>query len=294
MTQNTWQQQQHKTQQRMANIGVTPSLVLADPCESSLLALADFDVGEGDYGASPYLKLNMCTAHIGRMGRFGDGPSLEGVLRPGTVAIALPNTPASGFWSKTQMLGITIDLNKFMSTYGAIATSDRLFPSATTLHTDPLLTAVMTALWRDAECHGLSSLFFEQGIAVLLKHLANYRCKAVHQATVYPLRGQRLQQVLDLVESRVGSDVRVIELAALAKQDTRTFTRSFFAATGFAPYEYFTLRRMAYAQQLLSNEILTITEIAQQVGYANPSKFSAAFRRVYGVTPSRWRRQSSS
>lgn len=74
-------------------------------------------------------------------------------------------------------------------------------------------------------------------------------------------------------------------------QDSRSFTSSFSAATGLAPYAYFTLRRMEYAKQLLNNELLSITEITLYVGYTNPSKFSAAFRRIYGVSPSILRAQ---
>ncbi|PAM43398.1 hypothetical protein CEJ63_24455 [Acinetobacter baumannii] len=33
---------------------------------------------------------------------------------------------------------------------------------------------------------------------------------------------------------------------------------------------------------------LSVTEVAMACGYANPSKFSAAFRRVFGTLPSAW------
>jgi len=36
----------------------------------------------------------------------------------------------------------------------------------------------------------------------------------------------------------------------------------------------------------------SVTEVALASGYANPSKFSAAFRRVVGCSPSAWIAQS--
>ena len=71
--------------------------------------------------------------------------------------------------------------------------------------------------------------------------------------------------------------------------DVRTFSGAFKAALGCAPYAYLTQKRMDYAQDLLMTAI-PITEIAFSVGYSNPSKFSAAFRKLTGKTPSEWRK----
>lgn len=274
----------------MSKLGVNPSISIADRQGIALLAHASFDAAEGDYSPAPWLMLNLCTGHIGHMRRVGDGPQLEGVLRPGTVAIALPNTAASGYWPKTQMLGIAVNLDALQDASDRPITSDALVESASRLHNDALLTSVMTALWRDAEVNGLSGAFFEHGIHVLLNRLTSIKAHEHKQPLIHPLKGARLQLVLDLMESRLGEDLRVSELTALTGQDPRTFTRAFHAATGFAPYAYFTVRRMEYAKQLLRDERLTVTEIALCTGYTNPSKFSVAFRRVCGVSPSVWRR----
>lgn len=45
--------------------------------------------------------------------------------------------------------------------------------------------------------------------------------------------------------------------------------------------------RMEEAERLLGQRRHSVTEIAQQVGYANASKFAAAFRRYQGVSPRR-------
>lgn len=288
MTNPALQQEHERFNTRMLKLGISPSISIADRHGIGMLAHASFNASEGDFTPAPCLMLNLCTGHVGRMRRVGDGPQLEGVLRPGTVAIALPNTAATGSWSKTQMLGIAVNLDRLAGEDAVAANS--LLAAASQLHNDPLLTSVMTALWQNAEVHGLSGAFFEQGINVLLKRLASYRNQQQTKSfPVYPLKGARLQQVLDLMESRLGDDVRISELAALTGQDSRTFTRAFSAATGLAPYAFFTLRRMEFAKQLLRNELLPITEIALLTGYTNPSKFAAAFKRVCGVSPSVWR-----
>ncbi len=44
------------------------------------------------------------------------------------------------------------------------------------------------------------------------------------------------------------------------------------------------------ARELLENRMLSIQEIAQRLGYADPANFHRAFRRWYGVTPESFRR----
>jgi AraC-like DNA-binding protein len=78
------------------------------------------------------------------------------------------------------------------------------------------------------------------------------------------------------------------DLAREARLDIRSFTRAFRSATGLAPYEYLTMRRLQHARDLLQTD-RSITEIAMSVGYANPSKFAAAFRRLYDCSPREWR-----
>lgn len=275
---------------RMSEVGASPSISVSSRKGVAMLAHASFSASEGVYSPTPFLMLNLCTAHIGRMRRAGDGPLLEGVLRPGTFALALPNTSASGYWSKTDMLGIAVNLDALNAVIDNSYTVDSFVPVASKLHNDSFLSSVMTALWRDAETHGLSSAFFEQGIGVIFKHLERVDGKPTRHNVSYALKGRRLKQVLDLIESRLGEDISVSELAMLAGQDSRSFTRSFSAATGYAPYTYFTMRRVKYAKNLLHHESQSIMDIALRVGYSNPSKFSAAFRRIVGLSPNTWRK----
>ena len=277
--------------ERMLELKAAPSILTCDRGGIGILAHAAFPEFEGEYQSAPFLMLNLCTAQIGRIRRAGDGPLLEGMLRPGTFALALPGTCATGYWPKTSMLGVAVNLDTFNTLIEKPYKTDSFIAAASQLHNDSLLTAVMTAMWRDAEVHGLSSAFFEQGISVLLKHLEEFSLKRTAGRYIYPLKNYRLKQVLDFIESRLSDDISLSELAALTGQDVRSFSRSFSAAMGCAPYAYFTMRRIEYAKTLMLSQPLSITEIALHVGYANPSKFSAAFRRVAGLAPSVWRRK---
>jgi AraC-like DNA-binding protein len=46
---------------------------------------------------------------------------------------------------------------------------------------------------------------------------------------------------------------------------------------------------MAHASELLATTQLPVKQIARRVGYDDPSQFSKAFKRTYGVSPSELR-----
>lgn len=238
--------------ERMQAVQAYPHLTCIDPTGMVRLAVSDFEPFEGEFPPIPYLTIHMCTKHIGRIRRIGNGQHLAGVMRPGTIGIAMPNSRAEGSWTRMQMLTIGVDLDRLLRQVPEHTIDiNHLYLSASTLHNDSLLTSVMTAIWRDAEAHGLSTLFFEHGLMLILKWLSTCQLKTISNRTSRPLTGERLARVLALMEERIDTNVQLLELAQLAGQDKSSFSKSFNDATGYAPYEYFTLQRMERAKQLL-------------------------------------------
>ncbi|PXY22745.1 AraC family transcriptional regulator [Prauserella muralis] len=83
-------------------------------------------------------------------------------------------------------------------------------------------------------------------------------------------------------------------VAALAKRtgtSRSTLAKRFTDLVGEPPLTYLTRWRMTLAADLLTEqESTTIADIARTVGYSDPFGFSAAFKRVRGVSPSDFRR----
>jgi AraC family transcriptional regulator len=282
-----WQQEHSDFNHRLAQLGGVPSLSLSDPNGMLQLAHADFPDFERTFEASPRLMLNLCTSGIGKFGRFADAANLEGIIRSGDVTIALPNSKAEAYCSSISMLGIAVDISIAESRFEEKISIDTLLPAASDFHKNQLVTSVMTALWRDAETNGLTSAFFEHGLLIVINELTNYRRKTPSSRSVKALSGKNLKRSLEFIDSQLDSNVRVTEIAKEANLDVRTFTRAFRAATGYAPFEYLTIRRMKLAKELLRKGY-TITDTSMLVGYSNPSKFSAAFRRLNGKAPKEW------
>ena len=94
----------------------------------------------------------------------------------------------------------------------------------------------------------------------------------------------------EYIEERVADDIPLANLAELARLSPYHFCRSFKRSFGVPPHRYHANRRIERAKQLLGNRELPVTTIALDVGFSETSTFSAAFHRVTGQTPSRYRR----
>ena len=285
-----WQSERVRFEGNVAARAIEPYRVISNSSGSMLITRATLESFEGEFAVASSLALSLCLEGSGRFLRAADSGRVEGMFMPGSYGIALPGAKASGFTPRADMLGLRVGMPE-MATLGLELVEDDFAAAAGMLRNDPLVAAVMRAIWLDADSHGASSLFFQHGVSVILKRLAELQAAGPQHRRVKPLAGPRLAQIVELIDSRLGEDLSISELAIEAQQDVRTFTRAFRAATGLAPYAYLTMRRMERAKQLLESD-QSITEIAMSMGYANPSKFAAAFRRLHDCSPREWRNRN--
>lgn len=55
---------------------------------------------------------------------------------------------------------------------------------------------------------------------------------------------------------------------------------------------YIQKKKMEYAKMLLETTNTNILDIAIEIGYENPSKFSIAFKKNFGILPNKYRKKS--
>lgn len=102
-------------------------------------------------------------------------------------------------------------------------------------------------------------------------------------------RNPRLAPALHAIHSKPEAPWTVPQLAALSGFSRPAFARNFEQALGQTPMRYLTEWRMTLARDFLRMDELSITEIAQRVGYGSPNAFAATFQRHHGRPPGRWR-----
>ena len=79
------------------------------------------------------------------------------------------------------------------------------------------------------------------------------------------------------------------KLAAESGASRASLARRFHDLVGEPPMTFLKNWRMAMAADLLCEPDETVSTVAEKVGYANPSAFSTAFKRVRGVSPQQHR-----
>jgi AraC-like DNA-binding protein len=82
----------------------------------------------------------------------------------------------------------------------------------------------------------------------------------------------------------------VADLASAAALSRSAFRERFRELTGEPPMRYLTRLRLARAAALLRDSDLGLYEIARRCGYESEPSLSRAFKRAFGVSPGRYRR----
>lgn len=104
-------------------------------------------------------------------------------------------------------------------------------------------------------------------------------------------RGGLGTRQLRLIEERLQSDCRaptLQELADLCTISVRHLARGFRASKGITIGAYVANSQIAHAKRLLASDV-TVSTIADRLGFSSSANFCASFRRSTGLTPGQYR-----
>ena len=107
------------------------------------------------------------------------------------------------------------------------------------------------------------------------------------------LRDPPIGMALGHIHQAPGEDWTVASLAAQVGMSRSAFSARFTAMVGKPPLHYLTRWRMQLAGDLLADDGMSISEIAERVGYQSESPFSKAFKQHTGMAPGAYRRHSN-
>jgi AraC family transcriptional regulator len=92
------------------------------------------------------------------------------------------------------------------------------------------------------------------------------------------------------IEDHLEQQIPLSTLAGLARLSPYYFCRAFKQSLGVPPHRYHTQLRIERAKALLAKSSPSVTEIGLAVGFSETSSFTAAFRKVTGLTPTAYHR----
>jgi YesN/AraC family two-component response regulator len=106
------------------------------------------------------------------------------------------------------------------------------------------------------------------------------------------IEDQFVQKVVTIIESHLSKlNLDVGQIAKEVHLSHSQLARKLDAVTGYSPNRFIRLIRLTKAKELLADENLSITTIAYDCGFSDPSYFSRVFKKEFGKTPVTWREQ---
>ena len=102
----------------------------------------------------------------------------------------------------------------------------------------------------------------------------------------------RLLFALEYVNNNFNTDLTLEDVARVAGLHPVTLSKSFSSRTGTTFGFFLKVLRSSHAAALINKETLSFTEIAFRSGFGTVRSFNRAFREIYGMTPTEYKRES--
>ncbi|MFM2043305.1 MAG: hypothetical protein RLY86_1881 [Pseudomonadota bacterium] len=213
--------------------------------------------------------------------------------RVGDVSIQLPQQEASITQDVTTAFRIAaIDTRLLDGIIGDQNWREPLRRPGLESRPDPETGALLSRMWEAASGRDPAGRLLMEGAAlVLVGHLLRSlekRTEPRHRCG--GLAPWQIRRTTDYMIDHMDRDIGLAELGALIGLSGSHFCTAFRQSTGLPPHAWLTRARIDRAKELLADPRLSLTEVAQAIGYSGQTTFGDAFRRATGLTPGRWRR----
>jgi signal transduction histidine kinase/DNA-binding response OmpR family regulator/ligand-binding sensor domain-containing protein len=102
-----------------------------------------------------------------------------------------------------------------------------------------------------------------------------------------------MEKAIDIIEQHMDdSDFSVETFSSLIGMNRVSLYHKIKSLTNLSTREFFTVIRLKRSAQLLKESGMSVTEIAYQVGFKDPSHFSKLFKKQFGVSPKEFIKES--
>lgn len=98
-----------------------------------------------------------------------------------------------------------------------------------------------------------------------------------------------LNKAVSYITANLNTPLSVSEVSRACGVSESYLYRIFTLSLGMSPKAYIVSCKMEYARTLLKEQNMTVTQIARELGFANPNHFSNAFYKYMGTRPSQYR-----
>lgn len=101
-----------------------------------------------------------------------------------------------------------------------------------------------------------------------------------------------IKRALQYIEMNYSRDINISDLASYIGLNRSYFSALFKQHLHMPPQEFLVRFRMNKACELMANPALSISDIARSVGYEDPLGFSKMFKKIIGLSPRQYRKET--
>jgi len=98
------------------------------------------------------------------------------------------------------------------------------------------------------------------------------------------------RRATELLSENLSGRIRLSQVAQECGLSISHFARSFKASFGVSTHRWLVQRRIERSQDLLIQTRESLSDIAEQAGFADQAAFTRTFHQIVGMSPGRWRR----
>lgn len=102
---------------------------------------------------------------------------------------------------------------------------------------------------------------------------------------------RRVQNIIGVMKANLQHEVNPGKLAHLVNLSASRLQHLFKAETGMSLTQYLKSLRLERARELLETTFLSVKQIMTTAGLNNKSHFVKDFKKAYGMSPTRYRRE---
>ncbi len=277
------------------------SINLNRPSAADLLTLEYF---EAEPGEMPYEVFEQHHILINlreephRVENWRDGEHRDFTYLKNEIIVTPAGVKSGWKWhAKSKVIVITLEpdkLEKFaQSELGILLTDTQLKNIPQFIDEDITQAGVM--LFEALSSQLGSAVMFESFARIFLtKLIQKYGLERDEDiALSKSFTSQHYKRVMGYIAGNYGDEINLEDMARQAGLSTSHFARLFKEAIGKSPHQFVMSYRIEQAKRQLSDDSISMIDIALSCGFSDQAHFSRVFKQLEGKTPKQFRAQQS-
>lgn len=143
---------------------------------------------------------------------------------------------------------------------------------------------------RNKYINGGSRLAMEtEALSVCYDLMARLLTDNEQRTTIYSLESsqqmQYVEKAIQYMREHLGEGILVTQISSVIGLNANYLSSLFKDATGLSLQQYLIRLRLQTALAMLTEDKISVAEVAARVGYKSSASFCKAFHQIYGITP---------